>query len=100
MGKITLLVSREEMLHQAHNILQEKKYKIQSMKVIDTASAVTEARRSISEGASIIIARGLQASLIKQYTDRSDCSGNGAFGDSGKADCKEAKAHDRGSGIS
>ena len=69
MGTITLLVSREEMLHQAHNILQEKKYKIQSMKVIDTASAVTEARRSISEGASIIIARGLQASLIKQYTD-------------------------------
>ena len=69
MGKITLLVSREEMLHQAHNILQEKKYKIRDMRVIDTSSAVTEARRSISEGASIIIARGLQASLIKQYTD-------------------------------
>ena len=28
-----------------------------------------EARRSIADGATIIIARGLQASIIKQYTD-------------------------------
>lgn len=69
MGKIALLVSREEMLHQAHNILQEKKLQIQEMRVIRTENAVTEARRSIADGASIIIARGLQASLIKQYTD-------------------------------
>ena len=69
MGKIALLVSREEMLHQAHNILQEKKLEIQEMRVIRTENAVTEARRSIADGASIIIARGLQASLIKQYTD-------------------------------
>lgn len=69
MGKIVLLVSREEMLYQAHNILQEKKYEIQEMRVISTESAVIEARRAIADGASIIIARGLQASLIKQYTD-------------------------------
>lgn len=69
MGKIVLLVSREEMLHQAHNILQEKKFQIQEMRVIETKHAVVEARRSIADGASIIIARGLQASLIKQYTD-------------------------------
>lgn len=69
MGKIALLVSREEMLHQAHNILQEKKFQIQEMRVIGTEHAVMEARRSIADGASIIIARGLQASLIKQYTD-------------------------------
>lgn len=69
MGKIVLLVSREEMLHQAHNILQEKKYEISEMRVIHTESAVTQARQAISQGASIIIARGLQASLIKQYTD-------------------------------
>lgn len=69
MGKIALLVSREEMLHQAHNILQEKKFRIHEMKVISTESAVMEARQSIADGASIIIARGLQASLIKQYTD-------------------------------
>ena len=69
MGKIALLVSREEMLYQAHNILQEKQYGIEEMRVIRTNDAVSEARQSIAGGASIIIARGLQASLIKQYTD-------------------------------
>ncbi|MDF2886075.1 MAG: domain S-box protein [Lacrimispora sp.] len=69
MGKIALLVSREEMIYQAHNILQEKKYEIGEMRVIKTEDTVSEARQSIANGASIIIARGLQASLIKQYTD-------------------------------
>ncbi len=69
MGKIALLVPREEMLHQAHNILQGKKFRIHEMKVISTESAVVEARQSIADGATIIIARGLQASLIKQYTN-------------------------------
>lgn len=69
MGKIVLFVPREEMLYQAHNILQEKKYPIEEMRTVCSAEVVSEARRAISEGASIIIARGLQASLIKQYTD-------------------------------
>lgn len=69
MGKIALLVPREEMLHQAHNILQEKKYSIEEMRVIRSEAAVAEARKSIANGASIIIARGLQASLIKHHTD-------------------------------
>lgn len=69
MGKIVLLVPREEMLYQAHNILQEKKYAISDMRVIQTENAVVEARNAIAAGASIIIARGLQASIIKQYTD-------------------------------
>lgn len=69
MGKIALLVSREEMLHQAHNILQEKKYEIGEMRVIQTKDTVIEARRAIAGGATLIIARGLQASLIKQYTE-------------------------------
>lgn len=69
MGKIALLVSREEMIYQAHNILQEKNYEIGEMRVIKTEDTVSEARQSIANGASIIIARGLQASLIKQYTD-------------------------------
>lgn len=43
MGKIVLLVSREEMLYQAHNILQEKKYKIDEMRVIQTKDTVIEA---------------------------------------------------------
>lgn len=69
MGKIALLVSHEEMLYQAHNILQEKQYDISRMKVIRTEEAVAEARRAKAEGVSVIIARGLQASLIRQYTD-------------------------------
>ncbi len=69
MGKIALMVSREEMIYQAHNILQEKKYEIGEMKVVKTEDTVLEARQMIAGGATIIIARGLQASLIKQYTD-------------------------------
>lgn len=69
MGKIVLLVSREEMLYQAHNILQEKKFPIAEMKVIQTEQAVAEARQARGSGATIVIARGLQASMIKQYTD-------------------------------
>lgn len=46
MGKIALLVSREEMLYQAHNILQEKKYEIGEMRVIRTEDEVSEARQS------------------------------------------------------
>ena len=42
MGKIALLVSREEMIHQAHNILQEKKFEIQEMRVIHTGDTVME----------------------------------------------------------
>lgn len=69
MGKIVLLVPREEMIYLAHNILQEKKYAIAEMRVIRTEDSVVEARNSIASGADIIIARGLQASFIKQYTD-------------------------------
>ncbi len=69
MSKIALLVPREEMLYLAHNILQEKKYDLADMRVIQTEQAVTEARNAMAAGATIIIARGLQASLIKQYTD-------------------------------
>lgn len=69
MGKIVLMVSREEMIYQAHNILQEKRYEIQEMRVVKTENTVMEARQLIAGGATIIIARGLQASLVKQYTD-------------------------------
>ncbi|MCC8127587.1 MAG: PrpR N-terminal domain-containing protein [Clostridiales bacterium] len=69
MGKIALLVPREDMLYQAHNILQEKKIPIVQMRVTTTENTVMEARRMIADGATILIARGLQASLVKQYTD-------------------------------
>jgi transcriptional regulator with PAS, ATPase and Fis domain len=69
MADITLFVPRDEMLHQAHNILQTEGYQVKEVKLINTADAVSEARSALAHGTSIIIARGYQASLIKQYTN-------------------------------
>lgn len=69
MGKIALLVPRQDMLYMAHNILQEKKYNISEMHVIHTRESVPMAMELKERGISIIIARGLQAKLIKQNTD-------------------------------
>lgn len=69
MGGIALLLPREDMQYQAHNVLQEKHYDIDQMQVIHTEETITAARTAIARGARILIARGLQASLIKQYTD-------------------------------
>ncbi len=69
MGNIALLVSRKDMLYHAHNILQEKQYHIDTMEVISTGNAVSKARDCIAKGSTIIISRGLQALLIRQYTN-------------------------------
>lgn len=69
MGKTALLVPNEDMLQTAHNILQEGEHHVEEIRVIQTHEAVSEARRLIAEGIQIIIARGLQASLIKRHTD-------------------------------
>ncbi len=69
MAEVMLLAPREEMIYLAHNILQEGQRRNVDMKVIRTEQAVSEARGAIGRGASVIIARGLQASLIRQYTD-------------------------------
>lgn len=69
MGGITLLVPREDMRYQAHNVLQEKAYDVDTVQVIRTEETVAAARTAAAHGARILVARGLQASLIKQYTD-------------------------------
>jgi PAS domain S-box-containing protein len=69
MSLITLFVPREEMLYQAHNILQSEEYHINEMKQIKTADTISEARSALAKGTNIIIARGYQASLIKYYTN-------------------------------
>ena len=69
MGRIAVLVPREDMRYQAHNVLQEKAYDIDTVQVIRTEEAVAAARTAAAQGAKIVVARGLQASLIKQYTD-------------------------------
>jgi|GEM_PF-981271 len=69
MANIALLVPNDELFRLTHDALQEMKKRLFMMKVIETESAVTEARQAINQGADIIIARGLQATIIKQYTD-------------------------------
>ena len=69
MSKISLFVPRESMLFQAHNISQEKKYYVDDMYEVKSEDVVKKARECIANGTSIFIARGLHATLIKQYTD-------------------------------
>ena len=66
MGKIALFVPRTEMAAIARNLLAEKPYGISDVKTIRTDLAVGEASLAAANGATIIIARGLQASLIRE----------------------------------
>ncbi|WP_036608780.1 hypothetical protein [Oribacterium sp. P6A1] len=56
MANIALLVPNDELFRLAHDALQEMKKRLFMMKVIETESAVTEARQAINQGADIIIA--------------------------------------------
>lgn len=70
MGRIAVLVPTDDMVHLAHNILQEGGYdQIQEVIKINTEDSVSEARQAAARGASVIVARGLQASMIRRYTD-------------------------------
>lgn len=70
MGRIAVLVPTDEMVHLAHNILQEGKYsQIEEVIRIETEDSISQARRAIARGASILVARGLQASIMKRHTD-------------------------------
>lgn len=69
MAGIVLFVPTEKMFYRAHEILQGTSYEIDEIKHIKATDVVNEARDAVSRGASIIIARGMQASLIKLYTN-------------------------------
>lgn len=68
MAKIMMLLPKAHMIDYAETVIQENNFEIKKVKQIETANAVEEARECINEGANIIIARGVQARLIKQYT--------------------------------
>ncbi len=68
-ANIALLVPNDELFRLTHDVLQEQQKRLFLMKVIESERAVMEARQAINQGADIIIARGLQATIIKQYTD-------------------------------
>ncbi len=57
------------MLEQARKVIREENMDISILKVIKTSDAVYEARNAVADGAGIIVARGVQASHIRDYTD-------------------------------
>lgn len=67
--KIGILVRHEDMLEKAKRIAQEQKIDVAYMKVIETVDTVNEARAAVEAGAQILVARGYQAMLIKEYTN-------------------------------
>lgn len=69
MSKIAVLLPKEYMLEQARKVLQEKNADIDILKVIKTSDSVCEARKAMEQGAGIIVARGVQAAYIREYTN-------------------------------
>lgn len=69
MANIAVLIPREQNLKQAEKVIEEEGLDIFLVKVIETANAVYEARDAVEKGADIIVARGLQAKMIKQFTN-------------------------------
>ncbi len=69
MTKAALLVPYENVLRIAEKVIEERGYDLEYRKVIRTEDTVNEARMAIKAGARIIVARGLQAKLIKEYTN-------------------------------
>lgn len=57
------------MLEQARNVIREDELDIDILKVIKTSDSVYEARQAVEQGAEVVLARGVQAAFIRQYTN-------------------------------
>lgn len=69
MSKIAILLPKEYMLEQARNVIWEDELDIDILKVIKTSDSVYEARQAVEQGAEVVLARGVQAAFIRQYTN-------------------------------
>lgn len=69
MSKIAILLPKEYMLEQARNVIREDELDIDILKVIKTSDSVYEARQTVEQGAEVVLARGVQAAFIRQYTN-------------------------------
>lgn len=69
MSKIAILLPKEYMLEQARNVNREDELDIDILKVIKTSDSVYEARQAVEQGAEVVLARGVQAAFIRQYTN-------------------------------
>jgi len=66
MSKIAVFLPKENMYENAKRIIADKGMDISILKVIKTENAIEEARMAIESGISIIVARGVQAQIIKE----------------------------------
>lgn len=69
MSKIAILLPKEYMLERARNVIREDELDIDILKVIKTSDSVYEARQAVEQGAEVVLARGVQAAFIRQYTN-------------------------------
>ena len=69
MANIAVLVPTDEMVGQMKQAATIRNVDIKHIKTVKTIDALQEARNMVSDGVNIIIARGLQAKLIKSGTN-------------------------------
>lgn len=68
MARIAILLPRDEMLEPARRMAQRYHLDLLEVAAVHTSNVLEKAREVIAAGAEIIIARGIQAMLIKQNT--------------------------------
>ena len=69
MVKIGMLLPEADMVPMAEKVVKDMNVEIACLKAISSVDAVNEARLAVEAGAKIVIARGYQAKMIKQYTN-------------------------------
>ncbi|WMJ86195.1 sigma 54-interacting transcriptional regulator [Anaerocolumna sp. MB42-C2] len=68
MSGIVIFVPQEKMLLDVKHLLEKRDYEIDEVTYVQSSEVVNEAYRVVSNGASIIISRGIHAQLIKNFT--------------------------------
>lgn len=69
MVKIGMLLPEERMVEPARKIIEENHLDVVYLEAVHTVDAVNKARIAVETGAHILVARGYQAKLIKEYTN-------------------------------
>ena len=69
MIKIGMLLPEERMVEPARKIIEENHLDVVYLEAVHTVDAVNKARVAVEAGAHILVARGYQAKLIKEYTN-------------------------------
>ena len=69
MVKIGMLLPEVDMVPMAEKVVKDMNVEIACLKAISSVDVVNEARLAVEAGAKIVIARGYQAKMIKQYTN-------------------------------